>query len=82
MLDTTMRKQTQKHNTTYVGHHYACPTYVVLCFCVCLRIVVSNIWCVVFLFLITYSGVQHMLDTTMRKQTQKHNTTYVGHHYA
>ena len=22
MLDTTIRKQTQKHNTTYVGHHY------------------------------------------------------------
>jgi len=24
---------------------------------------------------------QHMLDTTIRKQTQNHNTTYVGHHY-
>ena len=32
-----------------------------LCFCVCLRIVVSNTYCVVFLCLFTYSGVQHIL---------------------
>ena len=33
-----------------------------LCFCVCLRIVVSNTYCVVYLFLFTSSGVHYVVS--------------------
>jgi hypothetical protein len=131
--DTTICKQTQ-HNMCwtppYVNkHNTTCATHVVLCLftyggvqhmlcCVCLRMVVFDTCCVVFVYawwcsthvvlcLFAYGGVQHtlccvclrmvvsdtqhVLDTTMRKQTQhhmcrippyvnKHNTTCGEHH--
>ena len=86
VLYTTIYKQTQKHNTICVVHHYI-QTNTKTQHNMCCTPLYTNkhkntTQYVLYTTIVNKNTTQYVLYTTIYKQTQKHNTICVGHHYS